>query len=90
MIIQPMRFAVTLPWQDRFHSVVPVLDKYSSLTIGLTLVAIGAMGLFESFTEAPSQVEVKQQTPQLAFESAGACKSLSLSPSVAPGEVPPR
>lgn len=49
---------------------VPMLDKYSTLTIGLTLITIGAMGLYETFGESPSQIEATQQTPP-AMQTAG-------------------
>lgn len=55
--------------QDRFHNMVPYLDKYSSVTIGLTLILIGILGLVESLSENPEEVEVPQQTPPLAAEA---------------------
>ena len=49
--------------QDRFHSFVPMLDKYSALTIGLTLITIGGLGLYETLAESPSKVETSTEPP---------------------------
>ena len=49
--------------QDRFHSFVPMMDKYSALTIGLTLITIGGLGLYETLAEGPSQVEAATELP---------------------------
>ena len=34
--------------QDRFQQLVPVLDKCGAATVGLTLLAIGVLGLLEA------------------------------------------
>lgn len=45
--------------QDRFTALVPALSKYGSVTVGLTLMLIGATGLYETLTEeAGPQVEL--------------------------------
>ena len=45
--------------QDRFTALVPALSKYGSVTVGLTLMLIGATGLYETLTEeAEPQVEL--------------------------------
>lgn len=49
---------------------VPMLDKYSSLTIGLTLLTIGVLGLYETLQEEHS--EPSPQQPPLAFSGAAA------------------
>lgn len=48
---------------------VPFLDKYSSITIGLTLMLIGIMGLVESLTEHPEEVQIAQEPPPLAVDT---------------------
>lgn len=37
--------------KDRFQQLVPALSKWGGATVGLTLLAIGAMGLYETFIE---------------------------------------
>lgn len=37
--------------KDRFDSLVPALSKWGGTTVGLTLLAIGALGVYESFFE---------------------------------------
>ena len=37
--------------KDRFHQLVPALSKWGCTTVGLTLLAIGALGVYESFFE---------------------------------------
>lgn len=37
--------------KDRFHQLVPALSKWGGTTVGLTLLAIGALGVYESFFE---------------------------------------
>jgi hypothetical protein len=37
--------------KDRFTSLVPALTKYGSTTVGATLLAIGALGLYETWAE---------------------------------------
>ena len=37
--------------QDRFTALVPALSKYGAVTVGLTLMLIGATGLYETLTE---------------------------------------
>ena len=39
-------------FQDRFTSFVPALSKYGSATVGGTLLAIGAVGLYETWAAA--------------------------------------
>ena len=37
--------------KDRFTALVPALSKWGGTTVGLTLLAIGVMGIYESFFE---------------------------------------
>ncbi|KAG2448046.1 hypothetical protein HYH02_007073 [Chlamydomonas schloesseri] len=38
--------------KERFHDFVPFLDKWAGTVVPLTLIAIGLMGIYESFFEA--------------------------------------
>lgn len=35
--------------QERFHGIVPVLSKWSGTIVGFTLIAIGLLGMYESW-----------------------------------------
>ena len=63
--------------QDRFEALVPALSKYGSVTVGLTLMVIGATGLYETLTEAAEpQVELAgafARLQRLHHPSVGAC-----------------
>lgn len=37
--------------QDRFETLVPALSKYGAVTVGITLMVIGASGLYETLVE---------------------------------------
>ena len=37
--------------KDRFHQLVPALSRWGGLIVGLTLVAIGVLGVYESYFE---------------------------------------
>ena len=37
--------------KDRFHDFLPALERWSGTVVGLTLVAIGVMGLYETYFE---------------------------------------
>ena len=50
-----------------------MMDKYSALTIGLTLITIGGLGLYETLAESPSHVEAAQELPP-TIQTAGAGK----------------
>ena len=52
-----------------------MLDKYSALTIGLTLITIGGLGLYETLAESPSVVESSQEVPP-TMEAAGLGRSI--------------
>ena len=58
---------------------VPFLDKYSSLTIGLTLLTIGGLGLYESFGGGGhAHAEPTAAQPPLAFSGAAAAGGFHL------------
>lgn len=45
----PFGFIALLPFvQDRFQHIVPTLNKLGNLTVGLTLMLIGVLGILES------------------------------------------
>lgn len=52
--------------KDRFQQLVPALSKWGGTTVGLTLLAIGALGVYESFFEQHHEAH------QPALEVAGA------------------
>ncbi|KAI8476331.1 MAG: hypothetical protein J3K34DRAFT_464170 [Monoraphidium minutum] len=37
--------------KERFHDIIPALSRWSGTVVGLTLIAIGLMGLYETFFE---------------------------------------
>lgn len=45
--------------QERFHGIVPILSKWSGAIVGLTLIGIGVLGVYESLVlnEEPLPVE---------------------------------
>ena len=50
--------------QDRFTSLVPALTKYGATTVGVTLLVIGVVGLYETLTEGAEVAD--QAQPALA------------------------
>lgn len=65
-----------------------MLDKYSALTIGLTLITIGGLGLYETLAESPSIVESNTEVPP-TMEAAGSGMSciLTNSPMICAGDL---
>ena len=60
--------------QDRFTALVPALSKYGSVTVGLTLMLIGATGLYETLTEeAEPQLELAGASSECSTGHADAC-----------------
>lgn len=57
--------------KDRFTSLVPALSKYGSATVGGTLLAIGAVGLYETWAAAAEAEEAASAAPA-ALAGAGA------------------
>lgn len=51
-----------LTWslQDRFQHIVPALDRAGNLTVGLTLVAIGVLGVREAIQHQKHHAQVSQ------------------------------
>lgn len=41
--------------KERFHDFAPALSRWSGVVVGLTLVAIGVMGLYETYVEGNSE-----------------------------------
>jgi hypothetical protein len=59
--------------KDRFHDFVPALSRWSGTVVGLTLVAIGLMGLYETYVEQHEEGEGHGAAePTLAMAGAGA------------------
>jgi VIT1/CCC1 family predicted Fe2+/Mn2+ transporter len=61
--------------KDRFHDFVPALSKWSGTVVGMTLIAIGLMGVYETYFESASAEEEEEQELKLAV--AGADGSIS-------------
>lgn len=55
--------------QERFNDFAPALSKWSGTVVGLTLVAIGVMGVYENYFEAAEQ----EQHGELNLAMAGGC-----------------
>ena len=45
--------------QERFHGIVPVLSKWSGAIVGLTLIGIGVLGVYESLFQHEESVPVE-------------------------------
>lgn len=37
--------------QERFHDFLPALERWAGVVVGLTLLAIGALGIYETYFE---------------------------------------
>lgn len=64
--------------KDRFHDFVPFLDKWAGTVVALTLIAIGLMGIYESFFEGGDKegsghhhAEEEQESIKLALAGGG-------------------
>ncbi|KAL6764538.1 nickel transporter [Haematococcus lacustris] len=55
--------------KDRFHDFLPALERWSGLVVALTLIAIGALGIYESHfaKEEEGHAEEEQAAMQLAL-----------------------
>jgi hypothetical protein len=53
--------------QERFHDFVPALSKWSGTVVGLTLIAIGLMGIYETYFEGQHAEEEEEQDLKLAM-----------------------
>lgn len=52
--------------KDRFQQLVPALSKWGGTTVGLTLLAIGALGVYESFFEHHDEEEAATEAQAAA------------------------
>lgn len=59
----------TLRVQERFHDLVPALSRWSGTVVGLTLMAIGFMGIYETYFEGHEADE--HEEPDLKLAMAG-------------------
>lgn len=58
--------------QDRFHDLVPALSKWSGTVVGLTLIAIGVMGIYETYFEGEGDAAESAEAGELKLAVAGA------------------
>lgn len=60
---------VAIALQDRFHDFLPALERWSGTVVALTLIAIGAVGIYESnfASHDDKHVEEEQAAMQVAF-----------------------
>eukprot|EP00882_Tetradesmus_deserticola_P029513 GHRQ01033065.1.p1 GENE.GHRQ01033065.1~~GHRQ01033065.1.p1 ORF type:complete len:244 (+),score=46.23 GHRQ01033065.1:63-794(+) len=58
--------------KDRFHDFVPALSRWSGTVVGLTLIGIGLMGIYETYFEGQEEGEQQHGQPQLAV-AGGLC-----------------
>ena len=56
--------------KDKFTALVPALSKWGGTTVGLTLLAIGAIGIYESFFEDHDEHEQEAVSKSAAVSSA--------------------
>eukprot|EP00775_Hariotina_reticulata_P009870 gene9870-10028_t len=56
--------------KERFHDLVPALSKWSGTVVGLTLMAIGLMGIYETYFEGHEAEEEGEQQLKLAVADA--------------------
>ena len=76
--------------KDRFTSLVPALTKYGSTTVGATLLAIGALGLYETWAEHTGGGEEEAGTAAAATAAAPAASSSSPASSSKPATLTTR
>lgn len=53
--------------QERFHDLVPALSRWSGTVVGLTLMAIGFMGIYETYFAGDEAEEHEEQELKLAM-----------------------
>eukprot|EP00878_Enallax_costatus_P007487 GHUV01007842.1.p1 GENE.GHUV01007842.1~~GHUV01007842.1.p1 ORF type:complete len:374 (+),score=60.39 GHUV01007842.1:57-1124(+) len=56
--------------KDRFHDFVPALSRWSGTVVGMTLIAIGLMGVYETYFEGPQAEEHEEHELKLAVAGA--------------------
>jgi hypothetical protein len=50
--------------QDKFHDLMPALDTWAAYIVPLTLIAIGALGIWEShFAKGEAHAQVVSSVP---------------------------
>lgn len=59
--------------KERFHDLVPALSRWSGTVVGLTLIAIGAMGIYETYFEGHGE-EGEEDGGGMAAGEAGELK----------------
>ncbi|KAI3431755.1 hypothetical protein D9Q98_004797 [Chlorella vulgaris] len=57
--------------KDRFQQLVPALDKWGGATVGLTLLAIGTMGMYETYFEQHAEEEAPAEQEATSDGSVG-------------------
>ncbi|GIL89691.1 hypothetical protein Vretimale_16646 [Volvox reticuliferus] len=71
--------------KERFHDLVPFLSKWASTVVPLTLIAIGMMGIYESFFEkGDAHAEAEAEAVGLALAGGGSVSAGSSSSSAVP------
>lgn len=58
--------------KERFHDFAPALSRWSGVVVGLTLVAIGLMGLYETYMEGDGEGEGGHGEGEIPLALAGA------------------
>ncbi|KAK9837183.1 hypothetical protein WJX84_010966 [Apatococcus fuscideae] len=75
--------------KDRFDQLVPMLSRWGGTTVGLTLLWIGLMGLYEGLHEDPQTMEISETVPTLELQTqvatAGPGPSATVSQRQGPG-----
>lgn len=56
--------------QERFHDFLPALSKWSGTVVGLTLIAIGLIGIYETYFEGGHHGE-EEEAAELKLAVAG-------------------
>lgn len=60
------------PVQERFQEFVPALERWSGTVVALTLIAIGALGIYETYFAKEDEVEAEAEARNLELALAGA------------------
>lgn len=61
--------------KERFHDLVPALSRWSGTVVGLTLMAIGFMGIYETYFAGDEAEEHEEQELKLAMAGGGSVSS---------------
>lgn len=65
--------------KERFHDLVPALSRWSGTVVGLTLMAIGLMGIYETYFEGGEAEEHAEPELKLAMAGGGTASAGSSS-----------